>query len=209
MTDTSLRRATIGATPCERNYWPGLYTRTVSDPSRVLWLDDHEMRAWRALVTSTSRLTATLDGELLAAHRLSLADYEVFVCLSEAPERRLRMTELATLLHLSPSGLTRRLDRLARTGLVAREQCPSDRRGTFAVLTDDGFERLHEAAPTHVRGVREHFVDRLTRQQLDAVADAMEAVLPCSPLAGIAACKATGAAAPGVAVAVDACDATS
>ncbi len=149
----------------------------MTDPTQVRWLDEHEMRAWRALVTASHRLTATLDAELVANHHLPLADYEVFVCLSEAPERRMRMTELAAWLHLSPSGLTRRLDRLVRDGLVTREQCPSDRRGTFAVLTDAGFARLTAAAPVHLEGVRRHFVDRLTREQLDAVAEAMEAVM--------------------------------
>jgi DNA-binding MarR family transcriptional regulator len=141
------------------------------------WLDEEEMHAWRALVDAHNRLAAVLDAELLAAHDLTLADYIVFVHLSAAPDHRLRMSELADLLHLSPSGLTRRLDRLSKAGLVARERCPSDRRGTFAVLTAAGYERLVEAAPTHVQGVRRHFVDALSRGQLRDIAGSLDSVL--------------------------------
>ena len=80
------------------------------------------------------------------------------------------------MLHLSPSGATRRVDGMVRRGLVARRQCPTDRRGSYAVLTDDGTERLREAAPTHVRGVRAHFIDRLSDRQLANVANALSAI---------------------------------
>jgi DNA-binding MarR family transcriptional regulator len=140
----------------------------------VAWLTDREQRAWRALVGATSALMATLDAELQAAHQMSLADYEVLVALSEAPDRRLRMSDLAAVLHLSPSGLTRRLDGLTRRSWVTRERCPSDRRGTFAVLVDEGYRRLEEAAPTHVAGVRRHFIDRLSDRQLSNLAGALD-----------------------------------
>jgi DNA-binding MarR family transcriptional regulator len=132
----------------------------------VPWLSDTEQRVWRTLIGATGTLMATLDTELQAAHGLTLADYEVLVALSEAPERRLRMHDLAALLHLSPSGLTRRLDTLTKRGWVRRERCPSDRRGSYAVLTDEGYDRFLDAVPTHVRGVRAHFVDRLSPRQL-------------------------------------------
>ena len=101
----------------------------------MLWLTDPEMRAWRGLVQATTGLLAILDNELQAAHGLSLGDYEVLVHLSEAPDRSLRMSELAGRLHLSPSGITRRIDGLVRSGLVERRQCPSDRRGSNAFIT--------------------------------------------------------------------------
>src|SRR5215210_6997234 len=107
-------------------------------------------------------LLATLDNELQSEHGLSLGDYEVLVFLSESPDRSLRMSDLAGRLHLSPSGITRRIDGLVRAGFVERRQCPTDRRGSNAVLTDDGLQALQRAAPTHVRGVRQHFVERLT-----------------------------------------------
>src|SRR5205807_10430162 len=151
------------------------YHRRVSDTA-VLWLTDPEMRAWRGLVQATTGLLAILDNELQAAHGLSLGDYEVLVHLSEAPDRSLRMSELAGRLHLSPSGITRRIDGLVRSGLVERRQCPSDRRGSNAVITETGIQALRRAAPTHVRGVREHFVSRLTERQLANLASALEGV---------------------------------
>jgi DNA-binding MarR family transcriptional regulator len=150
--------------------------------TEIRWLTDAEQKAWRALMGATGKLLATLDAELQSAHQMSLGDYEVLVALSESPERRLRMTELAHLLHLSPSGLTRRLDALVKRGWVERERCPSDRRGTFAVLTDEGYDRLVEAAPTHVRGVREHFIDHLTGRQLSNLGAALAGIAPSWPL---------------------------
>jgi DNA-binding MarR family transcriptional regulator len=147
----------------------------VSDTA-VLWLTDPEMRAWRALIQTTTGLLATLDNELQAAHGLSLGDYEVLVHLSDAPDRSLRMSELAGRLHLSPSGMTRRIDGLVRSGLVERRQCPTDRRGSNAVITETGIQALGNAAPTHVRGVREHFVSRLTERQLVNLAAALSSV---------------------------------
>ncbi len=144
--------------------------------SEVEWLTEPEMVAWRGLVQSTTALLATLDNELQAAHGLSLGDYEVLVHLSEAPGSAVRMSELADRLHLSPSGITRRIDGLVKSGLVERRPCPSDRRGSNAALTKLGLKTLRTAAPTHVRGVRAHFVDRLTERQLAQLAAALSAV---------------------------------
>jgi DNA-binding MarR family transcriptional regulator len=143
---------------------------------QVRWLDEPERRAWRALISTTTGLLATLDNELQAAHGLSLGDYEVLVVLSETPHGSLRMSDLAGRLHLSPSGITRRIDGLVRSGLVRREACPTDRRGSNAVLTDKGRHLLDRAAPTHVRGVREHFVDRMSPRQLANLAAALTSV---------------------------------
>jgi DNA-binding MarR family transcriptional regulator len=137
------------------------------------WLDERELAAWRALIRTTTGLLATLDNELQAAHGLSLGDYEVLVHLSEAPDRALRMTDLAASLHLSPSGITRRIDGLVRDGLVERHRCPTDRRGSYAVLSEAGMARLVECAPTHVQGVRAHFIDRLSERQLTNLATAL------------------------------------
>ena len=140
------------------------------------WLDEVEMRAWRSLLGAHRRLLHRLDAELQASQGLSVSDYGVLVELSEADGGRMRMTELAERMLLSPSGLTRRLDSLVRSGLVERARCPTDRRGAFAVLTPAGRERLARAAPDHVDQVRRNFVDRLSRPQLTALADALEAV---------------------------------
>jgi DNA-binding MarR family transcriptional regulator len=137
------------------------------------WLTDSEQAAWRTLISTTTGVLATLDNELQGAHGLSLGEYEVLVRLSEAPGHSLRMTDLAGSLHLSPSGMTRRIDALVKTGMVERQQCPTDRRGSNAVLTAEGMKRLRAAAPTHVEGVRKHFVDRLSERQLANLATAL------------------------------------
>jgi DNA-binding MarR family transcriptional regulator len=140
------------------------------------WLNEAEMEAWRALIVATTGLLATLDNELQAEHGLSLGEYEVLVLLSEAPDHSMRMTDLALQMHLSPSGMTRRIDGLVKRELVERRQCPSDRRGYNAVLTAEGMRRLQMAAPTHVAGVRAHFIDRLTERQLAELASALSTV---------------------------------
>jgi len=140
------------------------------------WLDDVELRAWRTLIETHYRLAARLDAELQATQGMSLADYQVLVHLSEAPERSLRMAELADRLLLSPSGVTRRLDGLVKQGHVERRACPEDRRGSLAVLTPLGLARLVAAAPTHVAGVRRYVIDPLDRAQLEGLAAALSAV---------------------------------
>lgn len=94
---------------------------------------------------------------------------------------RLRMSELAERIHLSPSGLTRRLDRLVRDRSVCRERCPSDRRSSFAVLNPHGMQRLIAAAPSHIDGVRRHFLDRLTDEQQLALIDALAGIMQDDP----------------------------
>lgn len=115
-----------------------------------------QLQAWRTFLKAHAQVTRQLEAELVAAQDLSLASYDVLVQLSETPERRLRMTELAERVLLSRSGLTRLVDRLVRNGLVVRQACPSDARGMLAVLTDAGFDRLRAAWPTHLAGVDEH-----------------------------------------------------
>jgi len=142
----------------------------------VHWLDPLEMRAWRALLTAHARLLTRLDAELQAACSMSVADYAVLVHLSEAEGGHLRMSELADVLNLSPSGLTRRLDGLVSGGFVERTKCPTDRRGAYATLTEAGRARLEEVAPQHLEQVRRNFIDRLDRSQLRVLADALSVV---------------------------------
>jgi DNA-binding MarR family transcriptional regulator len=136
----------------------------------VRWLDDVEMTAWRAYVEAYADLGAVLDADL-KPHGLTLGDYQVLVYLSETNRQRLRMCDLADRLQLSPSGLTRRLDGLVQAGWVAREPSDEDRRVMLAVLTDAGREMLTRVAPHHVASVRHHLIDRLTREQLEAMAN--------------------------------------
>ncbi|HVV75003.1 MAG TPA: MarR family transcriptional regulator [Mycobacteriales bacterium] len=136
-------------------------------------LDEREMSAWHALIRSHNRVMRRLEAELESEQRLSLPAYEVLAHLSEAPDQRLRMSELAVHAVLSPSGLTRLVDKLAREGLVSRARCDADARVIYAVLTPEGLARLEAAYPVHLRGVREHFLDHLSEQQCEAIADAL------------------------------------
>ena len=140
-------------------------------------LDEREMDAWHALIHAHSKIIRRLEAELEGEHALSLPAYEVLAHLSMAPNERLRMSELAVHAVLTPSGLTRLVDKLSKEGLVARDRCEGDARVVYAVLTPQGRARLEAAYPTHLRGVREHFIDQLSREQRDAVADALNALL--------------------------------
>jgi DNA-binding MarR family transcriptional regulator len=138
-----------------------------------------QLRAWRAFLEAHARTTEVLARELRDEEELPLAWYDVLVHLHEAEGRRLRMQELASEVLLSKSGLTRLIDRMEQAGLVRRAACSEDRRGTFAELTDAGRETLRRTAPTHLRGVAEHFaayldddeaavLERLLRRIADA-----------------------------------------
>ncbi len=137
------------------------------------------MQAWQAFLRASIRLMERLDGDL-EPHGISLADYEILVNLSGEPAGELRMTELAARTLVSRSGLTRRLDRLVESGLVERRSCPTDRRGVLAVLTDAGRRRLEQAAPTHVEGVRRHFLDHLDGYDIAGLAACLNAVVDSS-----------------------------
>jgi len=125
-----------------------------------------------------SALTKALDADLEAAHGLALSSYEVLIYLEDAPGRRLRMHDLAESVLLSRSGLTRLVDRMERDGLIARESCPEDARGSFAKLTPEGLRRLKEVQSTHRFGIRALFLDRLSPEDLDALGEIWEKVLP-------------------------------
>ncbi len=133
-------------------------------------LGPEEMRAWRAFLEAHAVVTRRLEAELAAQVDLPLAHYDVLVQLAYAPERRLRMHELAERVLLSRSGVTRLVDRLEAEGLVRRATCASDARGAFAALTDSGLARLRSATPVHLGGVRRHFADLLSPAELDQLA---------------------------------------
>ena len=140
-------------------------------------LDERELAAWRGMLVTHSRVIAALDEELEREHGLALGSYEVLLQLAMSPEHSLRMGTLAERLLLSRSGLTRLVDRLAARGLVERHSCPDDRRGTYARLTDEGLARFRQARPTHLRGVREHFLGRLDERDMDRLASTWDKVL--------------------------------
>jgi DNA-binding MarR family transcriptional regulator len=150
------------------------YNSRVSDETR--WLDAEEQRAWRAWLTATRALTDVLDHELQRDSGIPHTYYEILVRLSEAPDRTLRMSSLAESSNSSRSRLSHAVSRLEETGWVERRNCPTDRRGQLAVLTDEGFAALEAAAPGHVRGVREHLFDQLTPEQVHQLKEICEAI---------------------------------
>lgn len=141
------------------------------------WLNAEEMRAWRTYVVATHLLDAQLNRELQEEHQLALADYELLVRLSEAPCGQVRMSELAEQVASSKSRISHQIGRMEKAGLVRRQECPGDRRGVFAVLTSHGWDVLRDAAPTHVRGVREHLVDLLSADERLVLAGMFERVV--------------------------------
>jgi DNA-binding MarR family transcriptional regulator len=126
------------------------------------YLDESELAAWRGLLRVHARLIRELSAELELSHGLPLSSYEVLLVLSTAPDEQMRMAELADSVLLSPSGITRLVDRLVSDGLVAKQRCLRDRRGWFAVLTDLGRDRLADARGTHLAGVRARFHELVT-----------------------------------------------
>src|SRR4051794_2365512 len=137
-----------------------------------------ELGAWRGFLRVHSALVKALDAELLAAHGLPLTSYEVLINLQAAPGRRRRMAELADGVLLSRSGTTRLVDRLERDGLLVRDTCTDDGRGTYAVLTDKGEALLLRARRTHLDGVRERFLRHFGPDELHALAGMWDRVLP-------------------------------
>jgi DNA-binding MarR family transcriptional regulator len=130
------------------------------------WLTDDEQRAWRGLLQMTSRLDARLNRDLQQSSGLSLADYDVLVLLTEASDERLRVFKIADDLQWEQSRLSHHLARMERRGLVAREECTTDRRGAFVVLTSAGRSAIEKAAPAHVATVRRLVFDGLSAEQV-------------------------------------------
>lgn len=144
----------------------------------VKQLSPLELAAWRGFLRVHAALVRELDRELELEHDLPLTQYEVLLYLENAPDHRLRMSELASSVLLSQSGITRLVDRMEREGLVERVPCPYDRRGLWAIVTDAGRSRLAAARPTHLAGIRARFLDHFGDEELQALSDAWERVSP-------------------------------
>jgi DNA-binding MarR family transcriptional regulator len=141
------------------------------------WLTDDEQQAWRGLLRMTSQLNARMNRQLQDDYGISLADYDVLVVLSEAPAGRRRVFELADALAWEQSRVSHQLARMQGRGLVAREECPTDARGAFVVLTETGRAAIERAAPAHVETVRQLVFDGLSRDQLAALTAVSSSVL--------------------------------
>ncbi|WP_329426715.1 MarR family transcriptional regulator [Streptosporangium sp. NBC_01495] len=144
------------------------------------WLDDDEQRTWRAFLAASQLVQEELDRQLQRDSGMPHAYYAVLVKLSEAPERMMRMSELATEVNSSQSRLSHAVKRLEERGWVRREPCEADRRVSWAILTDQGLSVLTAAAPGHVEAVRQAVFDRLTPDQLRHLAEICTVLLPTS-----------------------------
>lgn len=145
------------------------------------YLRPDEFAAWQGILVAATRVLRALDDGLRAEHGISVAEFDVLITLANAPDRRLRMSELARSVALSPAGLTHLVTRLERERLVAREVDAGDRRGFHTVLTDAGEDRLDRSRPLHNRTIRELLLDRMTandRRQLAAIWKRVEAAAP-------------------------------
>ncbi|KIH99737.1 MarR family transcriptional regulator [Streptomonospora alba] len=150
----------------------------------VRWLDAEEQAMWRHLLTAESRIEEELDRDLQTRNGIGLVEFGILVALSEAPGMRMRMRMLADSVIVSKSRLSHQITRLERSGYVRREPCEEDRRGFWAILTDDGLVVLREAAKGHVARVRERVFDRLTREQVRQLAGIMRTLEPDEAPAG-------------------------
>jgi DNA-binding MarR family transcriptional regulator len=130
------------------------------------WLDQDEQRTWRIFMVAMKLLWNQLERDVDHDTAVPSAYYEILVRLSDAPGRRLRLSELADQSQSSRSRLSHSLTRLEKLGWITREVCDNDRRGAFAILTDEGFAALDAAAPVHVESVRRHLFDQLDEAQL-------------------------------------------
>jgi DNA-binding MarR family transcriptional regulator len=147
------------------------------------WLTAEEQRAWRLFVQACESVFAGTDAQLVRDSGIPHGYYEILVHLSEAPGRALRMTQLAKASTYSKSRLSHAVARLEARGWVLRRECPTDRRGQIAQLTDEGFAALAAAAPGHVDQVRKLLIDVLTPEQLSRLGEISAAIIAACPTA--------------------------
>jgi DNA-binding MarR family transcriptional regulator len=143
----------------------------------VPWLNEVEQRAWRAFLSVQSRLNAQLGREMQEQSGLSNADFAVLVRLSEHPDQRMRILELARALQWEKSRLSHQLTRMEQRGLLERSNCREDRRGAFVVLQPQGREAVESAAPKHVDAVRRYLFDEISAEQVATLTEICQAVL--------------------------------
>ncbi|MGH2614047.1 MAG: MarR family winged helix-turn-helix transcriptional regulator [Thermomicrobiales bacterium] len=140
-------------------------------------LSGEEFALWAGFLQTHAALARELDADLRAAHRLPLTDFEILLWLSQGSCERMRMAALADTVLLSPSGLSRAVERLQNRGLVRREPCTEDRRGAYATLTETGAALMRSAGATHAAGIRRRFLDRLNSEERRSLASAWQRVL--------------------------------
>jgi DNA-binding MarR family transcriptional regulator len=141
------------------------------------WLTAEQQTHWRAFLSVIALLPDEFSRDIQCSHGVSMADYEILVRLSESPDRCMRMSDLAARTLASRSRLTHQIDRMARDGYVERRPCSDDKRGYLAVMTDAGWDKLVETAPSHVASVREHLVDILTAEEFALLGELSNKIL--------------------------------
>ena len=135
------------------------------------WLSTDQQRVWRNYIAATRMVESELERQLQRDSGLPTTYFEIMVSLSEAPDRTLRMSELAERSRFSRSRLSHAIARMEQQGWVERRECPSDKRGAFAVLTEKGFSTLASSAPGHVQQVRTLLFDVLTEEQVEQLGE--------------------------------------
>ena len=141
----------------------------------------HHLQAWRLFLTANARLITTIDNRLKDDHRIPLNWYDVLIELVEAPDHRLRMSELADRVLLTRSGLTRLVDRLEKAGYLRREIDPEDRRGFYAIITSEGIQAMREAWPVYAQGINEQFASHLNDEEAQMLVEIFSRLLNVSP----------------------------
>jgi DNA-binding MarR family transcriptional regulator len=141
------------------------------------WLSQDEQHAWRTFIRLHQKLVATLSRDLQAQSKLSGADYEILVALTDVPEGRLRPQDLAREIDWEQSRLSHQIARMCKRGLVVREECVEDGRGVLVAITPAGREVIEVAAPKHVATVRRLVIDALTPDELETLARINERIL--------------------------------
>lgn len=167
----------VGPDRRRRNPLTAPFGARMRDMTETRWLNADEQAAWRSFVDGFRALIDVLDRQLQAESNLPHTYFEVLIPLSEAEDRTLRMSELAEAARSSRSRLSHAVARLEERGWVRRLNCPTDRRGQLAQLTDEGFAVVEAAAPGHVEAVREYLIDRLSPEQLKAMGEIGEVLL--------------------------------
>jgi DNA-binding MarR family transcriptional regulator len=158
----------------------------ILDTPKVAWLDPTEDDAWRAWLAMSEEVRARVARDMQTECGMSESDYAVLVHLSEHPDHRVRMSDLAAALRWSRSRLSHQVARMEARGQLVKEGCATDARGWYAALTPSGLEDIRQAAPLHVASVRRHFLDALDPTQMEQLAAISKAVLahlasrPCS-----------------------------
>ncbi len=152
----------------------------VQNPAENDWLTPVQQQAWQGFLRSNRTVFAALESQLQGEAGMPLAYYSILVTLSEAPNRTMRMGELAHQLQTSPSSISHASTRLEAKGWTLRQNDPADRRAQLAVLTDQGADALAAAAPGHIKAVRQHLLDRLTPEQIDQLVAISNAILVAS-----------------------------